>query len=300
MALNYRADIDGLRALAILPVVLFHAGVPSVSGGFVGVDVFFVISGFLITSLIQREIAENRFSYLSFWERRARKLLAPIVAVTVITLLVGWFMLMPEDLRYLGQSVAGIALFGSNLVFWKKSGYFAAEDETIPLLHSWSLAVEEQYYLVFPALLFLLARTRPQTRSLWILAIAVISLGLSAFWTRISPDSAYYLLPSRGFELMIGALLALNPPKSVRGRFTADLMAAAGMTMIIATIIVFDETTPFPRFAALIPCLGTALLIRAGAPEGSVSARVLSLPPIVEVGKLSYSLYLWHWPIIVF
>jgi peptidoglycan/LPS O-acetylase OafA/YrhL len=207
---------------------------------------------------------------------------------------------MPRELRYLGQSIAGVGVFASNFVFWRKSGYFAADEETIPLLHSWSLAVEEQYYLVFPAILLLLASAGPLLRSFVIGLISLVSLVLSILWSKSAPDAAYYLLPSRGFELMIGALLALNPPRMTLSPLVADLMAFAGLVLVLGAIIGFSDATPFPGIAALIPCLGTALLIRAGAPTGSLSGAMLQWKPIVGLGKLSYSLYLWHWPIIVF
>ena len=300
MSTGYRSDIDGLRALAILPVLLFHLQVSGFSGGFVGVDVFFVISGFLITGLIQQEISEGRFSYIQFWERRARRLLPPIVVVTAVTWLLAYQFFLPDQLKALGQSIVAITAFASNIFFWMTSGYFAAPEDSIPLLHTWSLAVEEQYYVVFPAVLLLLARRSATARLAAIAIIGLISLAISIWWVRSYPDAAYYLLPSRAWELMLGAGLALVRPEN-RGlsQRAANTLMLVGFTMVLVPVFLYSEHTPFPGIAAMLPCLGTLLIIRVGTRADGALHSLLTHPWTIYCGKLSYSLYLWHWPLIV-
>ena len=213
---SYRPDVDGLRALAIIPVVLFHARVAGFSGGFVGVDVFFVISGFLITRLITKEIENGAFRYLSFWERRARRLLPPMILVIAVSSILAYQILFPEELKAFGRSVVAISGFASNIYFWLKSGYFEAPAETVPLLHTWSLAVEEQFYLLFPAVLVALSGL-PRLRRIGVVGgIGIASFALSVWWVAVSPSAAFYLLPSRAWELMLGAVLALSTHKAIR------------------------------------------------------------------------------------
>ncbi len=295
---RYRADIDGLRALAIIPVVLFHARVPGFGGGFVGVDVFFVISGFLITGLISSEIERARFSYFSFWERRARRLLPPMILVTAATYLAAYWILFPEELKALGQSIVAIAVFASNIQFWRKTGYFEAPSELQPLLHTWSLAVEEQFYFLFPAVLVGLASS-PLIRRVGVVAIiAVVSFALSVWWVNASPTSAYFLLPSRAWELMLGAGIALMPPRTTHSRPVTNALMTLGLVLVGLSVCLYTDRTPFPGLAALVPCAGTALLIWAGHSDGAVK-RLFDNGPTVFVGKLSYSIYLWHWPLLV-
>src|SRR3954464_14933807 len=208
---NYRPDIDGLRALAVLPVLLFHADL-ACPGGYVGVDVFFVISGYLITSLILKDLDRGTFSLADFWMRRIRRILPALVAVTMVTALAGWFLLIPSAYASLGKSIVGLALLVSNMQFWRETGYFTATAEEKPLLHTWSLAVEEQFYLFVPVLLLMLARVLRLRRAFWLIALAAVaSLGLSIYGTKWYAAATFYLLPTRAWELFVGSLLAIRP-----------------------------------------------------------------------------------------
>ena len=297
MSVIYRPEIDGLRALAVVPVVLFHARVAGFGGGFVGVDVFFVISGFLITSLIKQEIDAGAFSYLSFWERRARRLLPPMILVVATTCVAAYLILFPNDLLRFGRSVFALSLFVSNVHFWHHTGYFDAPADTIPLLHTWSLAVEEQFYLVFPAVLIALSLRR-RFRVVGIALIGLASFGYSVWCVRAGLTSAFYLLVPRAWELMLGAALALSTIRPTFTRATANAFLLLGLGMIASSVYLYTETTPFPGFAALLPCVGTALIIGFGE-QPTLARRLLDNGAAVYVGKLSYSIYLWHWPLLV-
>lgn len=299
MALTYRHDIDGLRAVAVLPVVLFHVGLETVSGGFVGVDVFFVISGYLITSIIVSELRDNRFSLITFYERRIRRIFPALLVMIGTVLVLGPLLFMPDDLRNAAKSAVAATLFSSNFLFFMEAGYFDAAAFTKPLLHTWSLAIEEQFYIVVPLLLMLLARGRGRF-GLWIGGLTVASLLLSVLTTAQLPTAAYYLLPWRAWELGIGALLALGVVPALTHRGIREAAALLGLGAILVTAVLLDKSTPFPGAIALVPVLGTALVLHAGAAGPSLVSRVLSLGPFVWIGKLSYSLYLWHWPVIVF
>lgn len=297
----YRPDIDGLRALAVVPVVLFHANVAGFSGGYIGVDVFFVISGFLITSIIQAELVQGDFSVSRFYERRARRILPALFAMMAFSIVAGWFLLTPEKYEQLGESMLAALLFLSNLWFWQNSGgYFAGPTDYLPLLHTWSLAVEEQFYIFFPILMMVLYRLRKRwlIPAVWVLVLA--SLLLAVWATPRMPSATFYLLPTRVWELGLGALLALgqapvNSRKSVR-----EIAATIGLIGIIVPVFVYDRSTDFPGLAALPPVLGTALIIWAGIQNATYVSRFLAIKPMVWVGLLSYSLYLWHWPIMAF
>jgi peptidoglycan/LPS O-acetylase OafA/YrhL len=296
--IRYRRDIDGLRAVAILPVLLFHAHVPGFSGGYVGVDIFFVISGFLITGIIAREVDEGRFSLTRFYERRFRRIM-PALALMILAVLGGaaWLYL-PGDLEGVPRSALAATLFASNLWFFTDTGYFAGGADVKPLLHTWSLAVEEQYYIGFPLLLLLLARFAPARRTQAVAAIAAASLALAIAMQRDTSGFAFYLPATRAWELLAGSLLALGAVPPIHARWLRELSAWTGLAAITAAVLLYDRTTPFPGLAALPPVLGAALLIHAA--PGTQAARLLSLPPLVGVGLISYSLYLWHWPLIVF
>ncbi|MEM7100631.1 MAG: acyltransferase family protein [Pseudomonadota bacterium] len=296
----YRPDIDGLRAVAILPVLLFHGQFSVFSGGFVGVDVFFVVSGFLITSLIQKEVSQGDFSYLNFWERRARRLLPPIFAVAFVSCVLAYTVFLPDDFKSFGQSVFAMTGFLSNVYFWLETGYFAAPEATIPLLHSWSLSVEEQFYFLFPAVLLLIKSYSSVQRVSVVAAIAVASFVLCVWMVANHPDGAYYLLPARAWELMLGAALALLPVYARLPRILVELLTIAGLLMILIPVVTYDKSTPFPGFAALIPCLGTMLLIYLGEQPGMIIKRFLTNKFVLYFGLRSYGLYLWHWPLLVF
>jgi peptidoglycan/LPS O-acetylase OafA/YrhL len=298
---KHRADIDGLRAVAIVPVVLCHAGVPGFAGGFVGVDVFFVISGFLITSLIAGEIREGRFSIAHFYERRVRRIFPALFAMVLACAAVAPFLLPAEEQQSFGTSVAAVALFTSNAVFWSESGYFDAAADAKPLLHTWSLAVEEQFYIVFPLLLLLLQRFVPARGAAVLWVAAGVSLAACAQLTyRGDADAAFYLAPFRAWELALGALAALGALPPLQGRVPREAAAALGAALIAWSVFAFSDATFFPGTAALVPCVGALLLLHAGADATPVLNRVLSARPLVLIGLISYSLYLWHWPLLVF
>ncbi|WP_162197185.1 acyltransferase family protein [Loktanella sp. S4079] len=296
---NYRRDIDGLRAVAVLPVVLFHAHVGGMSGGYVGVDIFFVISGFLITSIIAREIAAGEFSILRFYERRARRILPALFAVIAATLIASYVFFMPTEFVEAAKSAIATVLFVSNFLFWSETGYFSPGIYSQPLLHTWSLAIEEQFYIFFPPLMMLLAWVGWRARRV-IVVLTVISFLLSAVTTAMRPEMAYYLLPWRAWELGLGALIALWISDIRLSRPIREVLSIAGLIAIAVAVLGFDEATVFPGYAALLPVVGAGALLICGAQGDTLAARLLSLRPVVWIGLISYSLYLWHWPVIVF
>jgi len=297
---QYRPDIDGLRAVAIVPVVLYHAGVPGFSGGFVGVDIFFVISGYLITALIQAEIAARSFSLARFYERRIRRIFPALFAVVFASFAAGMFIMLPADLAALGRSAGATALFVSNFLFWRESGYFSAPAELAPLLHTWSLAIEEQFYVAFPMLLLLAHRFFGRHLLPAVAAAGALSFALCVAYTAMQPETAFYLAPFRAWELALGSLAALGAIAPIRSSALRELAAAAGIGMIAWSIVALSPESAFPGVNALYPCVGALLVIHAGASGGSVSGRVLSERLLVLGGLISYSLYLWHWPLLVF
>jgi peptidoglycan/LPS O-acetylase OafA/YrhL len=296
---HYRREIDGLRAIAVGPVILFHAGLPGFRGGYVGVDVFFVISGYLITSVLLGELAAGTFSLTRFYERRARRLLPALFTVMAFCVPAAWLWLLPPDIKDLSESLAYVSVFTSNVLFSGQSGYFDTAAELKPLLHTWSLGVEEQFYLFFPLLLLLVWRAaRPG------LAAVIAALGAASLYqsvTRVHDTAAVYLLTTRGWELAIGALIALPAGgTALTGRrVLRDVAAAAGAVMVLYAVFVFTEETPFPGAAALIPTAGTALILLCGAPD-TVTGRLLASRPLVDIGLISYSAYLWHQPLLAF
>ncbi|WP_438300101.1 acyltransferase family protein [Pseudomonas sp. NMS19W] len=298
--LAYRRDIDGLRAVAVIAVVLFHFGVPGFTGGFVGVDVFFVISGYLITSIIWNQRQAGRFSFVEFWARRARRILPALFAMIIAVLAVGWFLLAPKDYEELGRSVRYQVTFVSNILFMRQDGYFDVASDLKPLLHTWSLAVEEQFYILFPLLLTLLSSRLKHWR-LALFGVLLLSFGLSVWAVQHYPEKAFFLLPMRAWELLAGAMLAVAPRHSWRLKpMAAQWLSLFGMALILLAVFGFDKHTPFPGVAALLPVLGVVALILANGHRETLIGRFLSSRVMVGLGLISYSWYLWHWPVFVF
>ena len=295
--MKYRAEIDGLRCLAVVPVILFHAGFELFSGGFVGVDVFFVISGYLITTIIIKDIEKNRFSFFNFYERRARRILPALFFVMFFCMPFAWMWMLPGQLKDFAQSLVAISVFGSNILFWIESGYFSANAEEKPLLHTWSLAVEEQFYLIFPVCLVLFWRFG-RNLAFWIIALtAALSFLLSEWSWRNMPDANFYLAPTRAWELLAGSIVAIYSAN--RGLRNNNFLAGTGLAMIIFSVYFYDETIPFPSLYTLAPVLGTVLLILYANDEAIV-AKWLSTSIFVRIGLISYSAYLWHQPLFAF
>jgi peptidoglycan/LPS O-acetylase OafA/YrhL len=299
--MKYRSDIDGLRCLAVVPVVLFHANVSGAPGGFVGVDVFFVISGFLITTIIHRELTEGRFSLIGFYERRVRRILPALFAVTSAVLVAGWFTMTPADYDQLGQSILAALLFVSNGWFWQNSGgYTDGATSYLPMLHTWSLAVEEQFYIFFPLLLLLVFRLGGRFVRPALLVLTAGSLLLAIWATPRMPDASFYLLPTRAWELGLGALLAVGLIPTHAPRALREVAGVLGLAGVLLPVVFYNVHMEFPGLAAMPPVIGAALVIWAGTAGPVAASRLLSLRPFVIVGLISYSLYLWHWPINAF
>lgn len=301
--MDYRREIDGLRALAVLPVIFFHAGFQSFSGGFVGVDIFFVISGYLITSIILTEKSSGRFTLINFYERRARRILPALFVVMLACLPFAWLWLLPGNLNDFSKSLIFVSIFSSNFLFFNQSGYFDTAVELKPLLHTWSLAVEEQYYLLFPIFISILWSKFWGRASGIILFIALISLIFSHWSAYNYPVANFFLLPTRIWELFIGALVALylfNHDQNIHtDRKINSTLGLAGLILILFSIFTFDDRTPFPGFYALIPTIGTALIILF-ANEKELVGKWLGNKLFVGLGLISYSAYLWHQPLFAF
>ena len=300
--MEYRREIDGLRAVAVLPVILFHAGFQLFGGGFVGVDIFFVISGYLITTILILELEGGQFSILNFYERRARRILPALFLLLLACLPFAWFWLVPDDLKGFSQSLVAVTAFASNILFWQQSDYFESSAEFKPLLHTWSLAVEEQFYLVFP--LFLMAFWRRSQRMLLpvLAGTALASLGAAHWGVARDPCAAFFLLPTRGWELAIGALCACYLSRPGTGKHsprTRELASLAGLGLIGFSIFAFSKYTPFPSLYALLPTVGAAMIILFAAPSTAVG-KILGSRALVGVGLVSYSAYLWHQPVLAF
>ncbi len=301
--MEYRREIDGLRALAVVPVILFHAGFPSFDGGFVGVDIFFVISGYLITSLIIVDLKEEKFSLFKFYERRVRRLLPALFFVLLICLPFAWLLLLPSDLNNFAKSLIAVPTLTSNILFWRSSGYFGSESELKPLIHTWSLAVEEQFYLFFPVLVLLVWRKKNNSILFSILlALAILSFSLGQYFSIDRPFFAFYLLPTRAWELFIGSLLAMYYSRNDRlklGMPTLEILSIVGLFGIGFSVFYFSKQTATPSFFTLIPTLSTALLIYS-ASQSNLVGKLLSTRPLVGIGLISYSAYLWHQPLFAF
>lgn len=298
--MKYRPEIDGLRAAAILPVVFFHAGVAGFSGGFVGVDIFFVISGFLITGILDDDLRNGRFSILTFYERRFRRIIPALIFFVLLTSIAAYLLFLPSFLEDYARSLLSVGTFTSNLYFWKFSGYFENSAHLRPLLHTWSLAVEEQFYIFMPIAMWLLYRVAFRLR-LFALALAlVLSLALSVYATEVAPTANFFLLPTRSWELLAGSMMALWRGQSALSYRANGMLSMGGAALILYPVFTYTEATPFPGLAAVLPCAGAALIIYTGGPDRSIAGKILASSLLVFIGKISYSLYLAHWPIAVF
>lgn len=295
--MRYRPEIDGLRAVAVLPVVLFHTGIAGAAGGFVGVDVFFVLSGYLITTIISEDLSRDRFSLRRFYERRFRRIFPALFVVTLVSSVAAWWWMLPFDLREYGKSVIGVALFVSNYLFYRETGYFQPSSENLPLLHTWSLGVEEQFYLVIPALLMLVASLSLRRTLPLVAVLFMISLGMCIVTQPTKPDLAFYSIHTRAWELLAGSLCALWLLD--RPQRPSAVLAGTGLVLILGAVIAFDDSTAFPAPWALVPVGGTVLVILFAAPGGPIT-RLLAWKPFVGIGLISYSVYLWHQPLLAF
>jgi peptidoglycan/LPS O-acetylase OafA/YrhL len=299
--MKYRADLDGLRAIAVLVVVFNHAGLSIFSGGYIGVDIFFVISGFLITTIIAREIKENKFTVLKFYERRVRRILPALVVMVVFALLASALLYDSGRFKSFAKSLLATMLFYSNINFWGEAGYFDAPSLLKPLLHTWSLAVEEQFYIVYPLFMYAIHIWARKSQKLILCIVGLVSLSLAVYAVNTNDaTSAFYLAHMRAWELVVGGLLALNifPGTTNKGINTA--LGLVGALMIAISVFQYTDKTPFPGLSAVVPVLGTALIIYSSTVEKSPVGMFLSLAPLVFIGQISYSLYLWHWPAITF
>jgi peptidoglycan/LPS O-acetylase OafA/YrhL len=296
--LKYRADIDGLRAVAVLSVLAFHIGLNRFAGGFVGVDVFFVISGYLISSIIFADINASHFTIAGFYERRIRRIFPALLAMLAVAGVVAVIYLLPSELVDYAKSTLAATGSASNLYFWWHSGYFTSPTSK-PLLHTWSLAVEEQFYISFPLFLLLVRRFFPQRLRAAVVILFLVSLVTSCIVVSRNPDTAFYMPYTRAWELLLGTLLSLGIFPHLRSAWLRNLATLGGIGMIMWSVLFYSKDTVFPGLSALVPCVGSALIIWAGEAGASLVGSVLSWRPTVFVGLISYSLYLWHWPVIV-
>ncbi|MCH4810779.1 acyltransferase family protein [Vreelandella neptunia] len=295
--MEYRKEIDGLRAVAVLPVILFHAGFSWFSGGYIGVDVFFVISGYLITSILIKDLENGRFSIAQFYERRARRILPALFFVMMCCIPFAYTWMIPQQFKDFSQAFVAVSFFSSNILFWAKEDYFAPAAELNPLLHTWSLAVEEQFYIFFPLLLLVLWRFGKRPIFYVVLGLSCASLLLSEWGWRNSPSANFYLLPTRAWELGAGAMCALyNYHRPIKANKT---LSTLGFCLILYSIFLFDESIPFPSAYTLVPVVGTALIILFCS-TGTLVYNLLSLKFVVGIGLISYSAYLWHQPLMAF
>ncbi len=297
--MKYRPEIDGLRAVAVMPVIFFHAGLGLFSGGYIGVDIFFVISGYLITTIIVEDISLKKFSLAQFYERRARRILPALFFVIVVSIPFASFLLAGTSQLEFSQSIVSITLFVSNFFYWERSGYFETASELLPFLHTWSLAVEEQFYIFFPLLLIALWRFNLRTIVSILLILLLSSLSLSQWASTRYAAANFYLTPMRAWELLIGVLLSIALTFSKDGFRSNNPASLLGLGLIIFSIFSFDEKTPFPSIYALAPTVGAALIILF-ASKDTIAGKLLSRRGFVGIGLISYSAYLWHQPLLAF
>lgn len=295
--MKYRKEIDGLRALAVLPVILFHAGYEMFNGGYIGVDIFFVISGYLITTIIIEDISAKKFSVIDFYERRARRILPALFSMILFCIPFAWLLMLPTQMESFSKSLISATLFFSNILFWKEGGYFGAPVEQKPLIHTWSLSIEEQFYLFFPFLLIIFWKNKNDTFFWIIFIILIISFSLSEWGWRNRPNANFYLTPTRIWELLIGSLTALLIfKKEIK---SSNFLSIIGFFIITLSIFIYDKSTPFPSVFTLVPIIGVVLIIIFGK-EGTLISQILGNKFLVKIGLISYSLYLFHQPLFAF
>ncbi len=298
-SLPYRGDIDGLRAIAVVLVVANHLRTRAL-GGYIGVDVFFVISGYLISSVILSEMSAGTFSLMGFYERRIRRIFPALLALLTAVTVVAYLYYVPSEIEAYCYSLLAALFSVSNMLFWQEAGYFDAPSALKPLLHTWSLGVEEQFYIFFPLFIFVVRRWWPAwlKHSIWL--AASISFLLACWWVRHDPTAAFFFAPLRAWELLLGTILSQSYLVPIRGKVGRNVASTLGLLLILIPAFAYSQLTVFPGLAALPPCLGAGLIIAAGETGSSLVGRILSWRPVVFVGLISYSLYLWHWPILAF
>ncbi len=283
-----------------MPVVFYHIGLAWFPGGFIGVDVFFVISGFLITGLLLQTIEEERFSLLDFYQRRIRRIFPALFAAYFFSFVAGIFIFLPNDMMEVGRSIGASAVFISNILFYQETGYFDGPTHLKPLLHTWSLSVEEQFYIFWPLLLLALSWLGNRRAFIGTLLIAIVSFGLAQWILSSDSKAAFYLLPFRAWELLIGALVAMIAAHIRLSKGLAEVTSFIGIVLIVGSVVLLTDQMPFPGLNAAYACVGTAFVILATTHHTTITGQALSLRPMVLIGLISYSLYLIHWPIIVF
>ncbi|WP_309398731.1 acyltransferase family protein [Cerasicoccus maritimus] len=298
--IRYRSDIDGLRAIAVIPVVLYHLNPQWVPGGYLGVDVFFVISGYLICRIILREVQAGTFTFRKFWLRRVKRLFPVSASVISVSMVIGYFTLFYDEWKSMAIQAASSLLCASNIYYWKHANnYWGSQVDDMPFLHTWSLSIEEQFYLLFPLFLFLITRFQKQKYLFWILVTLVFSLSLSIVTSILAKSANFYLLPTRAWELLLGCALAASSLKNSNPQKVGHWWSALGLAAILASFTHGWNYHSYSSVGQLLATIGSTLLIWKCAPNAGPVGKLLSARPIVFIGKISYSLYLWHWPVII-
>jgi peptidoglycan/LPS O-acetylase OafA/YrhL len=299
--MKYRSDIDGLRAVAVLPVVGFHYQFMSFfPGGFVGVDVFFVISGFLITKIIYDDFESGKYSIVDFYNRRVRRIFPALFVMFFAILIMSYATQFSSEIDYVGKSIISSVFFVSNVFFYNSAGYFDGGLSSNPVLHTWSLSVEEQFYIIFPIIMSLLRSISAASKKRILTVLTLLSFSYSIMQTYIESTAAFYLVQSRAWELMLGGLVAIGVFPNISHRYAIDAIGVAGLSAIVFAVVLYSETTPFPGLAAVLPCFGAAAIIYSGGCGRGLVYQCLSMSPLRFIGLISYSLYLWHWPLFVY
>lgn len=300
--MEYRKEIDGLRAFAVIPVIFYHAGIETFSGGFVGVDIFFVISGYLISTIIIDELEQNKFSLVNFYERRARRILPALYLIMFFCIPVSWLFLLPNDMKDFSQSLVAVSFFASNILFLNENGYFDTLSELKPLIHTWSLAVEEQFYLIFPFFIMLSWRAGKHFIFLILALIFTVSLSLSHLNAYDKPEAIFFLLHTRAWEFLIGVFAALYLSKFYQIKFGVILCEFSGLlgfSLILYSFFTYNKSIPYPGVNALVPTIGALMIILFASPQ-TIVGKFLGNSALVSIGLASYSAYLWHQPLFAF